>query len=299
VVADPENIELNRFQLEYKSDAITATLGRQRINIDDQRFVGSVGWRQNEQTFDAVTGEAKLGPVALNGTYAWSRRTIFGVDSGPRQAFSGTYFFLGAGAGLGPVKIKAFSYLLDLDAKEPIALSSTQTYGARATVDFKLPGTVSLGLAASYAKQMDYQANPSDYSADYIAAEANAGFGMFSATVGYEKLGEDNGSSFQTPLATLHKFNGWADIFLSTPPAGLEDLYAGIGVSPLPGLKAGVTYHDFSSDAGSVDYGSEWDVVVGYKINKMLGLTAKYANYDADGFAVDIEKFWLQLDFSL
>ena len=29
-------------------------LGRQRITYDDQRFVGNVGWRQNEQTYDAL-----------------------------------------------------------------------------------------------------------------------------------------------------------------------------------------------------------------------------------------------------
>ena len=72
VVADPENIELNRAQFQYKTKALTVTGGRQRINIDDQRFVGSVGWRQNEQTFDALTGEATIGPVAFNATYSRS-----------------------------------------------------------------------------------------------------------------------------------------------------------------------------------------------------------------------------------
>ena len=301
VVADPENIELNRFQVQYKSKAVTATAGRQRINIDDQRFVGSVGWRQNEQTFDAVTAEATLGPIALNGTYAWSQRTIFGIDAGPRQAFSGDYIFLGAGAGVGPLKVKAFAYLLDYDAKEPVALNSTQTYGARATAGFKL-GSTSLDLAASYAKQLDYKANPGDYSADYIAAEAKVGFGPAAVTAGYEKLGADNGKSFQTPLATLHKFAGWADLFLTTPAGGLEDIYGGVAVKlpvkALPGLNAAVIYHDFQSDVGNLDYGSEWDASLGFKLGK-VGVLAKYANYNADSFAVDTEKFWLQLEFSL
>jgi len=305
VVADPENIELNRAQIQYKSEAVTAILGRQRINIDDLRFVGSVGWRQNEQTFDAITGHAKVGPVMLNGTYSWSRRSIFGVDSGPRQAFTGNYLFLGAGATLGPVKVKAFSYLLDVDPKEAgAAAASTQTYGARATANFKLGGKASLGLAASYAVQSDYKANTGDYSADYIAAEAKLGYANFWLKAGYELLGSDNGASFRTPLATLHKFNGWADVFLNTPAAGLEDWYLGVGakfpgVKALPGLKAAITYHDFSSDVGGADYGTEWDAVIGFKIHKKLGLTAKYADYNSDGFAVDTRKIWLQLDYSL
>src|ERR1700712_602797 len=53
VIADPENLELNRLQLQYKDKHVTVTVGRQRINLDDQRWVGSVGWRQNEQTFGA------------------------------------------------------------------------------------------------------------------------------------------------------------------------------------------------------------------------------------------------------
>lgn len=300
VVADPENIELNRAQIEYKGKAATVTAGRQRINIDDQRFVGSVGWRQNEQTFDAISAEGKLGPVALNATYAVAQRTIFGIDAGPRQAYDGDFFFLGAGVGVGPVKVKAFSYLLDFAAGEPVAGTSTQTYGARATAAFKLAPKVSLNLAASYASQSDFKANPGDYSADYIAAEAGLGFGVFAVTAGYELLGSDNGAAFQTPMATLHKFNGWADTFLTTPAAGLEDIYGGVSVKlpvkALPGLSAAIVYHDFKSDAGSVDYGSEWDAQLGFKLLN-TGVLLKYADYDADGFGVDTQKLWIQLEW--
>ena len=52
-VADPETYEINRLQLtNTRIPMTTVTLGRQRIVLDDQRFVGNVGWRQNEQTFD-------------------------------------------------------------------------------------------------------------------------------------------------------------------------------------------------------------------------------------------------------
>ncbi|HEX5537580.1 MAG TPA: alginate export family protein [Sphingobium sp.] len=302
VIADPENIELNRAQIQYKSKAMTLTGGRQRINLDDQRFVGSVGWRQNEQTFDAVRAEATLGPVTLDGTYSWSQRTIFGIDAGRRQAYSGEFLFLGAAAALGPVKVKAFSYLLDFDAKEPVALTSTQTYGARATAAFKLAPKATLNLAASYATQSDYKLNPGSYSADYIAAEAGLGYGNYTVTGGYELLGSDNGAAFQTPLATLHKFNGWADLFLTTPAAGLQDIYVGLAakfpqVKALPGLNAAVIYHDFQSDVGDVDYGGEWNASLGFKVWK-TSLLFKYADYDAKGFGVDTSKFWVQLEWA-
>lgn len=307
VVPDPENIDLNRAQIQYKSKAVTLTAGRQRINLDDQRFVGSVGWRQNEQTFDAVRAEGTIGPVTLDGTYAWSQRTIFGIDAGPRQAYSGDYFFGGAGVGVGPLKIKGFAYLLDFDATEPVAATSTQTYGVRATAAFKLGGKTTLDLMGSYASQSDYKLNPGNYSADYIAAEGKLGFGPIALTAGYELLGSDNGAAFQTPMATLHKFNGWADVFLSTPGAGLEDIYAGISaklpVAALPGLNAAVIYHEFDSDVGGIGYGSEWDAQIGFKLLKQVGVLFKYANYNAGstqsfGADVDTEKLWIQLEWS-
>ena len=298
VVADPDNVELNRFQLQYKEGGSTATLGRQRIILDNARFVGNVGWRQNEQTFDAIRGETKIGPVSLDATYAIAQKTIFGVDAGPRQNFQGDFFLAGAGVAAGPVKLKAFAYLLEYD---DVLANSTQTFGARATAGIPVGPGVKLNLAASYAKQKDYGSSPFDYSADYIHGEAGVSFSGFGIKAGYELLGSDNGASFRTPMATLHAFNGWADIFLNTPPAGLEDMYVGASydfkdLNLLPGMKAQIVYHEFDSDVGGLNYGSEWDASLGFKLGP-VGILAKYANYDAVSFAVDTERFWLQAEF--
>ena len=121
--------------------------------------------------------------------------------------------------------------------------------------------------------------------------------------VGYEVLGSDNGrGSFQTPLATLHKFNGWADKFLGTPAGGLEDLYGSlsykVGVDgPLKGMKFDAVYHDFSADIGG-DYGSEIDLQVSKKFGKNYYAGLKFAHYSADGFATDTQKIWFTLGAS-
>ena len=308
VVADPMTIGLNRLQVQYKFKPLTVTLGRQRINLDDQRFVGSVGWRQNEQTFDAARVEALLGPVNFDGTYSISQRTVFGIDAGPRTAYDGNFVFLSAGAKLGPVSLKGFSYLVDYDAAEQVgaltvALADTQTFGARATASFALGKATKLNLAASYARQSDWKQNPVNYAADYIAAEASIAHGPFAVTGGYEQLGSAAEiRAFQTPMATLHKFNGWADLFLVTPVSGLQDIYGGASlklpnVKALPGLNLAVTYHRFESDFGGVHFGNEWDASFGFKLGRM-NLLAKYADYQADRFSVDTRKFWLQLDFA-
>ncbi|MCB2077550.1 MAG: alginate export family protein [Novosphingobium sp.] len=298
VVADPDNVELNRLQLQYKAKGGTFTFGRQRIILDNARFVGNVGWRQNEQTFDAMRGQAKIGPVALDATYAISQRTIFGVDS-PNRHFDGNLILLNGGVDTKVFNVKGFAYLIDYDTR---AAFSSQTYGGLATGDIPLGGKFKLNVMASYAHQTDYGANPVDYSANYIAAELGASIAGFGIKAGYEELGSDNGvAAFQTPLATLHAFNGWADMFLTTPATGLRDYYAGVskkfdGVPVVKGISAAVVYHQFDSDFGGIDYGSEWDASLGFKWGP-VGWMVKYANYNASAFGVDTEKLWVQAEF--
>jgi hypothetical protein len=302
VVADPENGELNRIQLEYRYRGGAVTAGRQRIDLDDQRWVGSVGWRQNEQTFDALRGVAKLGPATLDATYAISQRTIFGSDAGPRTATDGHFVFAGLGAGKGAVSGKLFAYLIDYD--EPFAhANSSQTYGGFLTVVVPVGPRESAGLRASYARQSDYGANPFDYAADYWTLEATAKLAGFDFAAGRETLGRNNGRSVQTPLATLHKFNGWADVFLTTPSAGLRDTYVSIQrkfpeVQEIPGLNASVALHRFRSSDGDLRYGDELDAALGARFKSVAALV-KFARYESRGFGADTRKLWLQLEFTL
>lgn len=301
VVADPQNLELNRLQLQYKRGNNALTVGRQRINLDDQRWVGSVGWRQNEQTFDAIRGEAALGPVGADLAYARSQRTIFGEDAGPRTDYDGDFILAGLSAKAGPVQGKLFAYLLDYEESYFVA-NSSQTYGGYLATAVPLGGKTKLNLRASYARQSDYKSNPFDYAADYWSFEGGSTLAGFNVAAGWEQLGSDKGRAVQTPMATLHKFNGWADLFLTTPAAGLEDAYLTVsrkfdGVKMLPGLNANITYHQFDSADGDIEYGTEWDASVGFKLGK-VGVLLKYADYNAKDFATDTRKLWLQAEWA-
>ncbi|MCY7340167.1 MAG: hypothetical protein LH465_09520, partial [Sphingomonas bacterium] len=237
IVADPENVELNRFQIQYRGiDGVVVTAGRQRINLDDQRFVGSSGARDNEQTFDAVRVEyGGIGGFKGDVTYAWSDRTIWGIDgAGARQqAIGGDNLFANLGYATLYGTLTAFAFLVDQDEASVSGFRlSSQTYGARFAGSRKLSANATLTYAMSYARQSDYHRNPNDYSANYLALDAGLDLAAFKLRGGYEVLGADDGrplTSVQTPLATLHKFQGWADKFLTTPPDGIRDLYAGAG----------------------------------------------------------------------
>jgi hypothetical protein len=83
VVSDPTGTELNQVWLGYSNTNYMVSVkgGRQAIVLDNARFIGDVGWRQNQQTFDAVG--AKYSPVKgldLSYSYVWNVNRIFGND---------------------------------------------------------------------------------------------------------------------------------------------------------------------------------------------------------------------------
>lgn len=297
VVADPENVELNRLQLEYDGlPATRVTLGRQRINLDNQRFVGSVGWRDNEQTFDAVRVEwSGVKSLKADITYAWSDRTIWGVDGfGTRQqAVRGDNIFANLSWKHAFGTLTGFAYLVDQD-EAPVLANSSQTYGVRFAGGLPVSKLGKINYALSYANQKDFNRNPNSYSANYWLGEIGLEAKGVKLGAGYEVLAP----GFQTPLATLHRFNGWADKFLSTPPNGLRDLYVTGGYG-WKGFSLSGAWHRFRSDRLGLHYGTEIDLQATARLGKRLTALAKFADYDADGFATDTRKYMFQLEYSL
>lgn len=309
IVADPQNIGLSRAQLQFHSGGMTLTAGRQNILLDDERFVGAAAFRQNIQTFDAVRAEWSGAGLKADASYVWSVRTIWGIDgAGARQqAISGDTLLLNL-SGKTPIgTLTGFGYLIDEDEAvlQGYRLSS-QTYGLRLVGAHAFSPSLKLSWQGSYARQSDYHNNPNDFGVDYSLADIGLDIEKFRIGVGREVLGADEGAaltSFQTPLSTAFKFNGWADKFLTTPPDGLRDLYASAGYArPFKGTVKAIslqaTWHHYESDRIVRDYGDEWNLLATAKVGKTL-LSARYADYQADGFGADTHKFWLQMDWTL
>ncbi len=303
-VADPQNVEINRLQIQNKSiKGTTLTLGRQRINLDDQRFVGAVGFRDNEQTFDAVRAEINpVKPLKIDLSYAWSDRTIFGIDS-PTAHINGDNVFANASYATPIGTLTGFGYWIDQNQPTRLQFSS-RTFGGRFAGKHPFSKTVSLAYAASYAHQQDAFKNPRSYGAGYYLGDIALTVGGLQLAGGYEVLGASSGvafTAFQTPLATLHKFQGWADKFLVTPGNGIRDAYSSAGyavsnIGPFASVALLGVYHDFRSDRLGQHYGDEIDVQLLAKIQKFT-LTAKYADYRHKTFATDTKKLWLTVEY--
>lgn len=300
VIADVEGTEVNQAWLAYTTPAgapapFTATLGRQRLVLDHARFIGDVGWRQDQQTYDAFSVSTKALPGTTL-TYAYLRHInrIFGN----RQDWdSDSHLFNASRAALPVGTLTGYVYLLQFD-QAPV--NSTATYGASLAGSRQLNAGLSLSWRLEYARQTDHRNHPGDYAADYVLAEAGAAFAPVTIRVGHEILGSDRGVGFKTPLATLHAFNGWADVFLNTPAAGLRDTYVSASTTRIPGVTLTAFYHHFTADAGDTTYGDEIDLLASYKVNAHLTALAKYATFDARAGTAfrDTERFTVELNLT-
>jgi hypothetical protein len=297
-VADVEGTELNQAYMDYKGfENINLRLYRQRINLDNQRFVGGVGWRQNEQTYDALSGSYTAEKFDLFYSYVNKVRRIFGDDSpvgkhkqDNTHIMNGHYKF-GDWGTLG-------GYFYNID-NEDAPRFSNRTFGIRFNGKYPLE-SVSLRYFAELAYQEDVGDAPVSYDANYYHLDFGVIISNFDVGFAYEVLEGDNGADdkqFKTPFATLHKFNGWADKFLA---GGLGNLNAGLVDANLKfkatfaGFTAMARYHDFEADDGGTSYGEEIDLSLSRGFGKHFTGLIKYADYDADNFATDTKKVWVQ-----
>ncbi len=309
LIADPQSIALYRAQLRYTAPGATITAGRQRIAIDDERFVGQAAIRNNGQTFDAV--RAELNPakgVKADVTYAWGVRTVWGIDgTGARQqAIGGDNVFATLGWTSPIGTLTGFAYLIDQD-EAPVQgyRLSSQSYGIRLAGTRPI-GKAKLAYTASHARQSDWHRNPNDYAADYWLADVALDLNGSRLGAGYEVLGADRGTaltSFQTPLSSIFKFQGWADKFTTTPADGIRDLYVSAGwswkqVGPAKAVSLSAVFHRFESDRLVRHYGDEIDLLAQGKLGRTT-VSVRYADYRADRLLTDTHKFWLQLDWTI
>lgn len=293
VVPDPNGGDLNQIYVQRGfADGGLLRIGRQRIVLDNQRFVGGVAWRQNEQTYDGVSVTYPVNP-SFETFYAYVNNVnrIFGnrVPGGDHK--SNTHLFEGRwNTSSGSLLMNA--YLLDND---DVAAFSTRTVGLAWKGRTEVSGR-RLIYRAQYARQNDNGDNPTSFSANYWRVDGKIALDVLNVGVGIEILGSggEGGGAFATPLATLFAFNGWTDRFLATPATGLEDRWISLSG------KAGnvnwlVRAHDFQSDRGGIDYGQELNVSLGTKLGskKQYSVLLRGATFSGDSTVADATKLWL------
>jgi hypothetical protein len=297
-VADPETTEVNQAWVSYTSGKTALTLGRQRLVLDNARFIGDVGWRQNMQTFDAaVLQDKSFDQTTLTYAYLDRINRVFGRRHAQGRWDSESHVFQAARAGLpGGGTLTGYGYLLDFDNA---AVNSCSTWGASYTGTTKLSDGAKLAYRVELATQSDYGSNRLDYQTTYLLGEAGLVGKPGSVAFGYEVLGSDRNVGFKTPLATLHAFNGWADLFLTTPAAGLRNPYLKATATLPEGFGLTAFYHWYETDATGVRLGREFNAQITRKFGKYVTGLLKFADFRRDSPALpNVRKVWLQVEFA-
>jgi len=296
-----DGTDLNQLWVQYRdADYGSVKVGRQIYFLDDHRFIGHVGWRQNIQTFDAATAE-------YSGVDRLSVKSFY---LGAQNAVNGTYnkldaFGLNVHYGFDPA-FNLTGFIYDIKGRETTNRNaSNKTIGLRATGKFdafELPFT----YAASLANQTDSGPSNLDYNARYLAGDLSTVVEGITLGAGFEILDPQ----FRTPLSTVHAFNGFADALLPIAgfTNGLKDyyVYAGYTIPVGNGINTKVIYHWFDSESGGTpgqNGGKEWNLLATYKVNNYLSMVAKYGDYRENGGvgnagAFDKKMFTFELNFA-
>lgn len=294
-VADPQKQELNQFWLSYKG--IPDTLikgGRQRLDLDNQRFIGNNSWRQLEQTFDSILiRNQSIGNLTLNLIYIGQIQSVIATQQVIEMPILNFSYQFGRFSTL-----TGYGYWL---ADYNDADNSTQTYGVRIHGEPILRHGIKLLYDVGYSNQADYKNNLSNYALDRYNLILGASYEGVALKSGIELLDGNGASAFQTPLGSNHDFQGWADKFTVTPDAGIRDIQASIDKS-FYGVKFKFAYHYFIEARGSGKYGNEYDFLIEKRFGKHYQILAKYAYYDAynsqaavnAGVEKNTQKLWLQ-----
>ena len=281
------------------------------IVIDDQRFVGNIGWCQDEQTFDAARADLKLGKATLVYAYVDRVNRVLGQKKDwdtQAHLLNGRYDVSKTYA------VEGFAYLIDA---QNAPANSSRTVGLRGTGRSKL-GPVALAYEASYARQSNYRDQPARFDLDFYDAAVAATRGLATLRLDYQELDGDGRRGFTTPLATAHAFNGWSDAFAT--PDGNKGFVDGLGdynaaLSLKPKWKAGrlarpefiLAWHGFQDRRFGSDLGHEWDMSATANLTDRVFLLLKYADFKASAAAptgaaappASRTKLWLSVEFRL
>jgi hypothetical protein len=308
IVADPKGSEINQAYVAYGfNTADQFILGRQRINYDNQRFFGGAAFRQNEQTYDALSANVLGlgGNTNVRMAYINKVHRVFG-NSNPNPLLRqydlraglfnlGYQFPADPSSLLAGTTLTGYAYYVE---NKDVPLSSARTLGLRYLGGVGFSDNERVNYTLEYANQNHFRDGSSIISADYWLADATLALdaGKYTVKLAQETLGGNGRYAFQTPFATLHAFNGWADRFLTTPVKGLQDRFVDAGAKFGRAAISG-NFHRYNSDQGNTHYGDEFGLQYLFTYNDKLSFNASYANYNAKTFASDTKIFWLSVDY--
>jgi len=317
-IADPKGTEINQATIQTDWLDTSITLGRQRIVFGDQRFIGDLGFRQNDQTYDALRLDKNLlSGSKLTLAYLHNVNRIFGDQAKSALSKTDTRFASLKGIRpkglLGNHHIDGLLLRFNVNEWDHFDLASygyavhnyhaptfsNRTFGIEGQYrqkfgHFKTKTALDLALQKQQSIQSDWIA--------YRKLSASIGYKMFQLGLRHEVLSEKNNAAFITPLATLHKFQGWTDQFINTPSLGLIDNSISVVFNARP-WTIDIRHHLFTTDKGHIDIGKEVDIDLIFKPVRQHEVKLRIANFNPASDQIiktnDVRKFFLMYSYNI
>lgn len=322
VIPDPDSLEID--QLHIKLEDIVPdtdiTIGRRKFSLSNQRFISELPFRQNLNSFDGIVIENKSLPdTKLHYSYSNNFNRTFTDDSVVGNFDDANFHLVHGEHQLNDNhKLIGYGYLLGIKEGSFAGASNlaTNTFGANAKGKLNIAEKTWFHYDVEYAHQTDNSENSRNFDLGYYRIQPSISYDAILFTVGYEVLEGDGSTGFSTPLALLHAFNGFADVFGNTPADGLEDAYAKItytikesdvyiaGYDIFGDTKLHLAYHDFGAENTNASYGTEWDIAIKKQLTDNAKFLFEYANYRADNplstsnVDIDREGFYAELSIN-
>lgn len=313
IIPDPPGTEINQAWLAVDMDEIFFKLGRQRINFDNQRFVGGNAFWQNEQTFDAALGTLKFfSNSQLTYTYIANANRIYGDDADKHNIGSEPVY---GGPETRPAgllgdhehrshlarfewnewdytRVVAYGYRIDNRA---MPAASNHTIGASYTLNYK-QDAIKYRVQVEAARQNRVELDVDGLA--YYVVDLGVGIGTYEFSSRYEILDAKDGAAFVTPLGSNHDFQGWADRIENTPVTGVRDFSLALLWRASP-VRVETAYHFFSQAQGGDDIGQEWDLDFVYKPASKHAISLRFAHFEPDDDSHPVQKVFLDYSYNL
>jgi hypothetical protein len=317
VIPDAAGIDFNQVLLRYSpTNTLQFTLGREAINLGNERFIGTNSFWQNEQTLDTVGFNYEFGSASkFLYRYIDNANRITGRNAGKKLSSSDSNF--AANNGQRPANFlgdhdhdthllfaefkewdysKIQVYYFDMNIKDATALSN-KTLGSRYEYEGRWNKLRTLAHG-ELALQQRTEIN-NDATLQFYDLGMGIGYGTNQLSINYQQLGEHDGTSFVTPLASLHEQNGWVDKFLKTPQSGLRD-YSLQYIWRQSPIKIDARYHAFHTDDNHSKLGEELDVDFVLKLSRQGTILLRYADFfSSDNSSPDEQRVFFMYTYNL
>ena len=300
LLPDPRHTGINQAYAEYAViDGLKLKLGRQRVRVENQRWVSDNDFRQIPQLFDGL--RATYGGLANTELEAGHYRRVRTTSGDTRELRLTT--LRAAWNPLPDHALAAYGYFHDQaqnGAFTGFADSSYRVAGVRAVGAVAANDAIEWSYLLEAALQRPYAGGDSRVRARYGRAGAGVGTSAWTVRYDYESKGSNGGRyGLQMPLTDFYAFNGWTLHFFNTPREGLRDSWLTARVA-IGDATLHAEAHRFRSDFGHADQGRELDVGVTYVFTPDTILRAQHARYDAPPAAPpgDVRKTWITVTWT-